>query len=324
MMKIFDKATVKLTAIYTVIIMVVSLSFSMGIGMTAMGEIRRPYKTPDLIVQLRVESDFANVYNHRVHDVETKVWASLFWTNVGILIAGAMASYLLARRTLKPIEKAMEDETQFVSDASHELRTPLATMRMENEVLLRDEEAKKSDYKEQLKSNLEEIDKLRQLTDTLLRLSGSGKLELAAIDASEVVGRAIDRVQATAGVKKITIDNQLGDKSLKLVANADALIEILYIYLDNAIKYSPENSQIEIISDGKKSLAVRDHGSGIADKDLPNVFNRFYRADESRNSEGFGLGLSLASRLAEQMGARVSATNNPSRCGSGATFTICF
>ena len=324
MMKIFDKATVKLTAIYTVIIMVVSLSFSMGIGMTAMGEIRRPYKTPDLIVQLRVESDFANVYNHRVHDVEAKVWASLFWINVGILIAGAMASYLLARRTLKPIEKAMEDETQFVSDASHELRTPLATMRMENEVLLRDDEAKKSDYKEQLKSNLEEIDKLRQLTDTLLKLSGSGKLEMAAIDASEVVGRAIDRVQATAGVKKITIDNQLGDKSLKLVANADALIEILYIYLDNAIKYSPENSQIEIISDGKKSLAVRDHGSGIADKDLPNVFNRFYRADESRNSEGFGLGLSLASRLAEQMGARVSATNNPSRYDSGATFTICF
>ena len=324
MMKIFDKATVKLTAIYTVIIMVVSLSFSMGIGMTAMGEIRRPYKTPDLIVQLRVESDFANVYNHRVHDVEAKVWASLFWINVGILIAGAMASYLLARRTLKPIEKAMEDETQFVSDASHELRTPLATMRMENEVLLRDDEAKKSDYKEQLKSNLEEIDKLRQLTDTLLRLSGSGKLELAAIDASEVVGRAIDRVQATAGVKKITIDNQLGDKSLKLVANADALIEILYIYLDNAIKYSPENSRIEIISDGKKSLAVRDHGSGIADKDLPNVFNRFYRADESRNSEGFGLGLSLASRLAEQMGAKVSATNNASRYGSGATFTICF
>lgn len=324
MMKIFDKATVKLTAIYTVIIMVVSLSFSMGIGMTAMGEIRRPYKTPDLIVQLRVESDFANVYNHRVHDVEAKVWASLFWINVGILIAGAMASYLLARRTLKPIEKAMEDETQFVSDASHELRTPLATMRMENEVLLRDDEAKKSDYKEQLKSNLEEIDKLRQLTDTLLKLSGSGKLEMAAIDASEVVGRAIDRVQATAGVKKITIDNQLGDKSLKLVANADALIEILYIYLDNAIKYSPENSRIEIISDGKKSLAVRDHGSGIADKDLPNVFNRFYRADESRNSEGFGLGLSLASRLAEQMGAKVSATNNASRYGSGATFTICF
>ena len=69
---------------------------------------------------------------------------------------------------------------------------------------------------------------------------------------------------------------------------------------------------------------MRDHGSGIADKDLPNVFNRFYRADESRNSEGFGLGLSLASRLAEQMGARVSATNNPSRYDSGATFTICF
>mgnify|MGYP001683738260 FL=1 len=207
---------------------------------------------------------------------------------------------------------------------SHELRTPLATMRMENEVLLRDDEAKKSDYKEQLKSNLEEIDKLRQLTDTLLKLSGSGKLELAVIDASEMVGRAIDRVRATAEAKKITINDQLGDKSLKLVANADALIEILYIYLDNAIKYSPENSRIEIISDGKKNLAVRDHGSGIADKDLPNVFNRFYRADESRNSEGFGLGLSLASRLAEQMGAKVSATNNPSRCGSGATFTICF
>lgn len=319
-MKIFDKATLKLTAVYTAVIMVISIGFSVCLGMVTVGELKRPYDVPSLFKELRVDEDFTRVYQVRSKSVESKVWASLTLININMLIVGIALSYLLARWTLRPIERAMDDETRFVSDASHELRTPLATMRMENEVLLRDTEAKKSDYKEQLKSNLEEIDKLRQLTDTLLRLSGSSKLEMGIVDASNVVASAVERISHAAEVKNIAVDNKMDHFMLN--TNEDALSEIVYIFLDNAVKYAPADSTVEIYSSDKKSISVRDHGPGIADKDLPNIFNRFYRADESRNSEGFGLGLSLASRMAEQLNGKVQAANNSGKNAPGATFTV--
>lgn len=319
-MKIFDKATLKLTAIYTIVIMVISISFSVCLGAVTVGEIKRPYEVPSIFRELRVDENFTKVYKSRANDVESKVWTSLILVNVNMLIIGLALSYLLARWTLKPIERAMDDETRFVSDASHELRTPLATMRMENEILLRDKDAKKDDYREQLQSNLEEIDKLRHLTDTLLKLSGSNELEREPVDVSNAVHTAINRISHTAEAKNIAIDNHVGH--FILTTNEDALSEIIYIYLDNAVKYSPSSSTIEIFSNDKNSISVRDHGPGIAPKDLPNIFNRFYRADESRNSEGFGLGLSLASRMAEQLGGKVSAANNSGKYAPGATFTI--
>lgn len=319
-MKIFDKATVKLTAIYTVVIMVVSILFSVCLGVVTVGELKHPYEAPSIFKELRVDEDFTRAYRVRTKDAESKVWASLVLINVNMLIIAVALSYLLARWTLKPIERAMDDETRFVSDASHELRTPLATMRMENEILLRDRDAKKDDYREQLQSNLEEIDKLRQLTDTLLKLSGSNKLELGVVDANDAVATAIDRISRAAEAKDIAIDNRVSH--FTLMTNGDALAEIIYIYLDNAVKYSPDHSTVEIYSSDNRSISVRDHGSGIATKDLPNIFNRFYRADESRNSEGFGLGLSLASRMAEQLGGRAIAANNSGKSAPGATFTI--
>ena len=159
-MKIFDKATLKLTATYTAVVMVISIAFSICLGAVTIGEVKRSVDVPSLFKELRVDEDFRKVYKARASDVESKIVASLILVNVNMLLVGAALSYILARWTLRPIEKAMDDETRFVSDASHELRTPLATMRMENEVLLRDKEAKKEDYREQLQSNLDEIDKL--------------------------------------------------------------------------------------------------------------------------------------------------------------------
>lgn len=326
-MKLFGKATVKLTAIYTGIIMTISLTFSAGIVAITMGEVRRPYQAPVLFQKMRMTDDFNNAYLSRAEAVETKVWANLTMINVNLLIIGGIVSYLLARWTLRPIERAMEDEARFVSDASHELRTPLATMRMENEVLLRDAEAKEADYRDQLKSNLEEIDKLRAMTDALLKMSSSSEISTKRQDVEPIVDTAIGRASRQAEAKDIAIVKEL--KPFRAVCNDDALTEILYIYLDNAVKYSPKGSTIRVSNYGNRGLAVSDQGNGIAAKDLPSIFNRFYRADESRNSDGFGLGLSLASRLAERTGAKVAAFNNRRKSNdtqqsqsSGATFTI--
>ena len=131
---------------------------------------------------------------------------------------------------------------------------------------------------------------------------------------------AIERIAKSAEAKSITINNQV--RPFTMTTNEDALSEVIYIYLDNAVKYSPSGSTIEIFSDDKRQISVRDHGDGIDAEDLPNIFNRFYRGDKSRNSDGLGLGLSLASRLAEQIGAKVSACNNSSKDTTGATFTV--
>lgn len=319
-MKIFDKATLKLTATYTAVIMAVSILFSACLGIVVTGELKRAVEVPSLFRELRVEKDFTKFYRSNANEVQSQVWGSLVLVNINMLIIAISLSYLLARWTLKPIERAMDDETRFTSDASHELRTPLATMRMENEILLRDKDAKKEDYRQQLQSNLEEIDKLKGLVDALLKLSGSAKLELGIVKSTDVVNTAIERIAKSAEAKNITINNQV--RLFTMTTNEDALSEIIYIYLDNAVKYSPSGSTIEIFSDDKRQISVRDHGDGINDEDLPNIFNRFYRGDKSRNSDGLGLGLSLASRLAEQIGAKVSANNNPGKDAPGATFTV--
>ena len=317
--KLFDKATLKLTAVYTTVIMIISISFSAIIGNITVGEVKRPFKAPSSFTRAQLSDDFDDAYTSRAGSVEKKVWDSLLLINVNMLLISLGLSYLFARWTLKPIERAMDDETRFVSDASHELRTPLATMRMENEVLLRDNDAKKEEYKKQIQSNLEEIDKLRTLTDTLLKMNGSDDLPKEEVDVTEPIAIAVNRVSHAAEAKDIEIDNLV--KTSKAQTNADAVAEIIYIYLDNAIKYAPEHSTVEIFCD-KDSISVRDHGKGIDEKDLPHLFDRFYRADESRNSSGFGLGLSLASNLAERMGAKVSAANNPVDAKPGATFTV--
>ena len=113
-MKIFDKATLKLTAIYTAVIMVISIAFSVCLGMVTVGELKQPYQIPSLFKELRVDEDFTKVYKIRTQSVESKVWASLALININMLIIAAALSYLLARWTLKPIERAMDDETRFV------------------------------------------------------------------------------------------------------------------------------------------------------------------------------------------------------------------
>ncbi|MDO4271931.1 MAG: HAMP domain-containing sensor histidine kinase [Candidatus Saccharibacteria bacterium] len=316
-MKIFDKATLRLTAIYTGIVMVITIGFSVAIGLIIISEIRKPYKVPSIFQQLRVDEDFATAYDSRASNVESKVLASLVLINLSTLVISAIVSYNLACWTLRPIEKAMEDEARFVSDASHELRTPLATMRMENEILLRDKEAKKVDFKSQLQSNLEEIDKLQTMTDALLKMSSSSEITITKQDVEPIVDTAIGRVSRLAEAKDIAIVKEL--KPFQAVCSEDALVEILYVYLDNAIKYSSTGSTVWITNHSGHGLAVSDQGKGIAPVDLPNVFNRFYRADESRNSDGFGLGLSLASRLAERTESKVAVYNNDK---GGATFTV--
>jgi signal transduction histidine kinase len=236
-------------------------------------------------------------------------------------------SYILARRNLEPIEEAIEAQSRFASDASHELRTPLAAIQTENEVALRNPKLTLARAKDILTSNLEEVTRLQALSAGLLRLAREDgrDITLSPVALSEAVAQAISHYHKPAKQKHITVTNKVSGTVVH--ADQHSLTQALEILLDNAIKYSPVKTTVAITG-GKRGkegfVTVADEGPGISSKDLPLIFDRFYRADISRSSQrvsGHGLGLALAQKIVEQSGGAINAK---SKLGKGAKFTISF
>ncbi|MEJ0072748.1 MAG: HAMP domain-containing sensor histidine kinase [Candidatus Saccharibacteria bacterium] len=244
--------------------------------------------------------------------------------DVALLAIGAVLSYWYAGRTLHPIEQAHEQQKRFTSDASHELRTPLASMRLENEVFLRQKNFSEKEAREQIASNLEEVERLEKLATNLLALSQyeQGTAAHATTVVGELVGDAIERAKHNKGASKVRFTQAVTPATIDV--NRESLVELLSILLDNAIKYGPKNGEIEIggrLEDQKYILTVRDHGHGISDEDLPHIFERMYRGDKARSSKvsGHGIGLSLARQIAQANDAILEAGN---AAGGGAIFTL--
>jgi signal transduction histidine kinase len=250
---------------------------------------------------------------------------NLFIFNLFILLAGGVVSYVLAQRTLQPIEEAMESQSRFTADASHELRTPLTAMQTEIEVALRKRDLTAAQAKELLQSNLEEVSKLRALSENLLKLARNGDqaLNLEAVSLEDISIEAMSNVVKAAQAKKMVFENNV--KPLKVQADKVALAEVLKVLLDNAIKYSPKAGEVILAShqEGHNAvLTVTDKGQGISKTDLPHIFDRFYRSDQSRTkiqTEGYGLGLSIAKQLLELQGGTITVKSEQ---GKGSTFSV--
>lgn len=323
MHRLFTSATVRLTAWYLLIIMLISLTFSVilfEISTTALEQ--GPQHGPGWAMHVDDEL-LEDLWRQRSRDAEQTLFGLLVALNLATLALGGGASYLLARRTLRPIAEAMESQGRFISDASHELRTPLSVIQTENEVVLRDDRASKTQLRHSLASNLQEVSRLRQLTDRLLSLSSNRPLAMETVTLDQPAVDALNRVLPLAQAKHITIDNTV--PPLAVIANQDSLTDALAILLDNAIKYSPERTSIRLgaSTQGRRVLiSVADQGAGIRQRDIPHIFDRFYRADQSRSKqqvEGYGLGLAIARRIAQQHGGDISVE---STLGTGSTFTF--
>ena len=325
----FESATLKLTGWYLLIIMVISLLFSLLIFQSASSELmarleqfgqRLPLQ---YIEQSSPNKTLQQLLEAQADKASHNILINLLYINSLVLATGGVASYMMARRTLRPIQKAHEAQSRFVSDASHELRTPLAVMRTELEVLLRDKSSSKDEFQKQLESNLEEVNKLTKLSQTLLSLS---KMDYASLVHEEVT--LVDAVQSvinrydTSG-KHIKLEQK--GKPLTVDAHPPSIEELFTILIDNALKYSPENSQVTIVlarQGNKASFKISNAGEGISAKDLPYIFDRFYRADNARSggeNTSFGLGLSLAKTIVELHHGELSASSAPQGM---TTFTV--
>ncbi len=262
-----------------------------------------------------------------VSAIRWRIISTMVLVNAGIAAVIGLISYFLAGKTLKPIQAMMEEQKRFLADASHELRTPLTSLRTATEVSLRDKGLNLAEAKTLLKENLEEVKNLQYLSEGLLRLSSLENKDTAltwqAVSLVEIYAEAIRKVSSQAQVKKIEL---IADKpTVTVKGDKLALIEVLVILLDNAIKYSPKNTQVEIITHKRKdrvTITVADQGMGIEAKDIPHIFDRFYRADQSRSTRfgsGYGLGLPIAQRIVEEHYGRITVK---SHTGKGSTFTV--
>lgn len=328
---LFHSATLRLAAWYTLILFFVSLLFSVVLFQISSHEIRqgfRPLRPGELSIVLnnpQYRDDYISWREEQIHESQRRLLWQLGLFNFFVVLSGAAGSYLLARRTLQPVEEAYESQSRFSSDAAHELRTPLTIMQSEIEVGLRDKKATKQSHAVLLQSNLDEVHHMRTLTDRLLQLANNHDMTITSTSLEPIGIDAVNRVIPLAQTKKISIDNAIGD--ITVAGNSESLTDTLVILLENAIKYSPTKSTILLQAHTKgkhAALTVADSGPGISDEDIPHIFDRFYRADTSRSSRnvaGHGLGLSIAKQIVKAHRGNISVANNHDK-QKGATFTI--
>lgn len=328
----FQSATLKLTAWYLAILMTISITFSVVIYQLNFREIsfrleNLQHSLLDSSVYLfpgttsTTRNGLESPVSVQSRQAASQMSLSLVYINVVILIAGGLGSYFLARRTLRPIEESHEAQSRFTSDASHELRTPLATMKAELEVNLRDANLSKDEARELLESNLEEVNKLIQLSEMLLQLSrlDHDTLERAPVDVVAVLNDKLKLYKSAS--KRFHVTTR---KKAIASANEPAVSELIGILIDNALKYSPKDSPINIRifeKRGTVNFEIHNAGDPIDQEKLPKLFDRFFRADTSRtesSKNGYGLGLSIAKKIIDVHHGDIQVVSDE----TGTTFTF--
>jgi signal transduction histidine kinase len=224
------------------------------------------------------------------------------------------------------VDSAVRQLRQFVTDASHELRTPIAVLHGETELLL-SKPRTADEYQKTLAVFDDELKKLTRMVEGLFTLSiadaGQLHVESEPLYINEVLEEACALVSSRARKKGIAILRQL-DQELPYTGDEAFLHQLFLIFLDNAIKYSPDRSVIHVTLEqfeGAIRVRFQDHGIGISAEHLPFIFERFYRAAPSAagDSHSGGLGLAIAQAIARAHDGAIECT---SAVGIGSSFTV--
>ncbi|HEV3229226.1 MAG TPA: HAMP domain-containing sensor histidine kinase [Solirubrobacteraceae bacterium] len=220
--------------------------------------------------------------------------------------------------TLEALERSVAAQRHLVADASHELRTPIAALRSNIQIFLQSHRLPAHDRAALQTSVVAELDELTRLVSDVVELArGTEPSEqLETIELDQLVSEAVDRAQRRS--PSMRYDVQLEPTLIENVP--DRVARAISNVLDNARQWSPPGGRIEVhLRDS--TLSVRDHGPGFNERDLPFVFDRFYRADSARRMPGSGLGLAIVRQAAEAHGGSVCAQNAP---GGGALVRASF
>ena len=336
----FKKAVVKLAAIYSFLFFVLFLIFSVALYTYVKNSFTQGYITEvhqrflhdsGPFVNRGIRTEFSIEYNSNLLDKSTQVTLenlrrSLIAVNILLFFLIPPIAWVLAYKSLSPIQDVFKRQKQFVSDVSHELRTPLAIAQNEIEVTLQ-HERDNAYYIRTLGSLKEEIIRLSDLTKNLLLLAQHEhvrqKISMEDVEVVDVVNKARAALSKKIEEKNIRFVLQLPENNIIVYGNKSFLGQLFYNLIDNAIKFSPEERTITAAVNDKKQnveISIHDEGAGIAKENLEKIFDRFYRVDESRTvTKGYGLGLAIARMIVELHHGSLSVD---SQTNKGSTFTV--
>jgi len=286
--------------------------------------------------EILITTDRSNFYEYMLRNLDAANYHNLIFIDItdsrnelsnlfntllsaGILMFFAIIiiSAYFSKRAIKPIAESVEKQKQFIVDASHELKTPLMIINSNYDVLLDNkEETIESQIKwmEYIKFGTE---RMTNLTNDLLALARFDqpnlKIQKNTFDINKVISDVISTLEAKSISKELSIS-----KSMKnpLIINQDIekITQVIFILMDNAIKYTNHKGWIEITTLKTKrhiTFTIKNSGPGIAKEHIPKIFNRFYHSNASRNSESksYGLGLAIAKAIIEKLGGKIWVTS---------------
>ncbi|MCL5746711.1 MAG: HAMP domain-containing histidine kinase [Patescibacteria group bacterium] len=293
MNNLFFKTQLRLTGLYIVIIVILLFIFSQIIYISVSNNIRGNVEGDFLTKQQEITFVQKQINNLQV---------TLISANIIILLIVTGLSYFLARKTLVPVQRSMEQQKQFLSDASHELRTPLAILQTNLDNILKEKKKGSKDFQDTL-SNMEEVGKMTSLVNELLLLSrldtANSPISLIRINIAELLQNTVKRLISYANSKQVFLKiTHTSSKPLIIMGSSDILSQAIANVIKNAIDYNRKNGKVFISLEKKGemvAIVVSDTGLGISAKHLPYIFNRFYKGEESRSEhKGTGLGLAIS------------------------------
>lgn len=257
-------------------------------------------------------------------------WLLIVLVSLAVLFAGVAVwlSFMMSKKAMGPISTAFQRQKEFVGDASHELRTPLSVMLSSIDALEMTDGVEEDPFAGKLLGNMKsEVKRMTGLVSDLLVLaradSGSVERTVEKLDMQKDAAQVIESLTPYADSAGVSLSLE-GPAPLLVNGDRARLKQLLYILLDNAVKYSPDGGQVKVKlsqRDRHWTMSVSDEGIGIDAEDQSRIFDRFFRSDKSRTRTvgGHGLGLSIAKWIAGIHGGTITVKSEP---GKGSTFTV--
>ncbi|MDR2748310.1 MAG: HAMP domain-containing histidine kinase [Bifidobacteriaceae bacterium] len=252
-----------------------------------------------------------------------------------IVTLGGIISYFVTKKQLEKITETSQKQEDFVSDVAHELRTPLTVISGQVDLYKTKRAQKKRMPLQEIDKHIENIDltaaQMQKLVEELLalsRLDSAGELPESEINLQKVINDSLKSINEFHHKVDISVNSSFDtiNQSIIIKANEDQIKRLFINLFTNIEKYTPAKTPVEVkIEKRQKSVIVYivDHGSGVNDKDLNSIYDRFFTTEQSRNSQlsGTGLGLSIVQEIVKKQGGIIQASHTP---GGGLTHKIVF
>lgn len=249
------------------------------------------------------------------------------FATIGIVIISALiVGIIVSRLALSPLRQAFQMQKRFIVGIAHELRTPLSILRMNNEIARFDLKTE-SNVSELLDENIADIDRINEILGNLLlfdRIASTESLRLEEVDLNALMVDIATRLRDLSVQKRVEMHVSEGNIPT-ILGNKIALEQVFFNILKNALSYTPAGGSVSITcpqgSPHAVSVRVSDTGVGIPEKDLPHIFEPFYRTDRTGKLAGTGMGLAVVYEIVKLHKGTIEVESTG---GKGTTFTLSF